>query len=402
MPIEIKRRKLLWTLSGAVDFVGVTDISHGKRVAYLADTIRDKYNSFPWSQDDVITAGLLHDCGVSSTDIHEHLISEMEWEKASDHCIRGEKLLLEQPEYSHLAKAIRKHHSRWCLLKKDRDGLLGNLIFLADRIDVLAATSKKDILTAKDSIIKSIINLRGTLFSPELVDIFLKLSQRDIFWLNWGECHTGEVMNRWLEEEEAINIEYSSLKRPFSLFSSCVDGKSPFTYNHSSGVASLGRKIAELYGIKGENIDKIELAGLMHDLGKLKVPDIILDKPGKLDFEEFNIMRHHSYDTFKLLSKIDGMEEITKWASQHHEKLNGKGYPKAEREENIPIESRILAVADIFQALAQDRPYKKGLPQEKILEILKDMCIKKELDPHLVNLVEKNQDECMRAALIET
>lgn len=398
MAININKRKLLWILSGAVDYVGVTDLYHGKRVAYIANAIREKFNNFPWSQNDVVTSSLLHDCGVSSTDIHEHLISEMEWRKVNDHCKRGEQLLLSQPDFQHLAKAIGKHHSRWIDIDVDNESLLGNLIFLADRIDVLAATSEQDILIEKSRIIQDIKSLSGTLFCPQLVEIFINLADKDIFWLNWSECQSGEFLKEWFDSEPERLIEYRSLKKLFSLFSSCVDGKSSFTYNHSIGVATLSKTIAQLSGIHEENLDKIEIAGLLHDLGKLKIPDVILEKPGKLNKDEISVIRHHSYDTFSILTKIDGLEEITKWASQHHEKLNGTGYPKAESAEAIPKESRILAIADIFQALAQERPYKKSLSFDYIINILYEMCDRDEIDRELVELVEKHPKECLEAA----
>ncbi len=400
MSVTITKRKLIWALSGAIDLVGITDVSHGKRVAHIASCISKELNNFPWSQDDVITSSLLHDCGVSSTDVHEHLINEMEWDKAHEHCIRGEKLLLSQPEFSHLATSVGLHHTRWSNTLVDNDKLLGNLIFLADRIDVLAATGATDILIEKNHIIKKITHLSGKLFSPEFVNAFLEVAKKDIFWLNWCECYSGKPFLEWLNENEAEVISYSSLKRIFTLFGSCVDGKSPFTYNHSVGVAALSRKIGELYGITGKLLDELELAGLMHDIGKLKVPDFILDKPDKLCDDEFNIMRHHSYDTSTILSPVEGLGHIVTWASQHHEKLNGTGYPKGDTLDQISTESRILIIADIFQALAQDRPYRKGMSLTEILSILTKMASDDELDRDLVEVVLTNSEVCLKSALI--
>lgn len=401
MAVEINKRRLLWALSGAVDYVGVTDIHHGKRVAFIANKIREEYHDFPWSFNDVITAGLLHDCGVSSTDEHEHLVKEIEWDRVQDHCNRGENLLLNQPDYRHIARAIGYHHTRWVDLSGDLDHQLANLIFLADRIDVLAATRVDDILTEKKEIIDIISSFSDYLFSPCLVNIFIKLAQKDIFWLSWSEAHTGEYLENWFNSDPMERVEYSDLKPQITLFSSCVDGKSPFTYNHSMGVAALARKIAELWGLKGEKLTKIELAGHLHDLGKLKVPDIILDKPGKLTEKEIDVIRHHSYDTFTILAKVRGLEDIAKWASQHHEKLNGSGYPWAESAKEISIESRILTIADIFQALAQSRPYKDAFELNSIISKLLEMCKKGELDRDIVELVKENRHECLEAALTE-
>lgn len=399
MHIEINKRKLLWVLSSVVDLVGVTDLLHGKRVAYIADKIRDQLNEFSWNQDDVIVASLLHDCGVSSTDVHEHLIMEMEWEAADYHCKRGEKLLSSQPNLSHLAPAIGMHHKRWTSMSEGDDQILANLIFLADRIDVISATSHDDILVSRKSIIAKIKSLKGTLFSPILVDAFLEIADNEMFWLKWNESNFDHIMSDWIDKGCIENIEFEELHGLFTLFSSCVDGKSSFTYNHSIGVAELSKTVAELLELPEDNIQKLELAALLHDLGKLRIPDTILEKPGQLDNSENQRMRHHSYDTLSILCRITGFEEIAQWASQHHEKLNGKGYPEGIGDKNIGIESRILTIADIFQALAQDRPYRRGLPLSAIISILQEMVDKDEIDGTIVDLIVQNGEMCMESAL---
>ncbi|MGL1891238.1 MAG: HD domain-containing protein [Spirochaetaceae bacterium] len=402
MSIKLKKRKLLWVISGAIDLVGVTDISHGKRVAYIASIILSKLEGFPWSLDDVITSSLLHDCGVSSTDVHEKLVHEMEWSLANVHCKRGEQLLLLQPEFNYLAAAIGRHHTRWIDLPKDKNSSLANLIFLADRLDVLIATAEGPILKNKEQIIDKIKNYSGSLFSPDLVESFLQVSNNDNFWINWSKFSDCEYLKEWMDEIDKETISYSSLKDLFAFFGACVDGKSHFTYSHSVGVASLSRKIAELNGISGEMLDELELAGLIHDMGKLKVPDEILDKPEKLLSDERYIIQFHSQDTYNILSQVKELEHIAKWASQHHEKLNGSGYPNSEKGKNLPVEARIIAIADIFQALAQNRPYRKGLPIRNIMDILEDMTLYDELDRDLVELVEHNQAVCLKAAFTES
>ncbi|MCF6177176.1 MAG: HD domain-containing protein [Victivallaceae bacterium] len=399
MYISINRRKLIWVLSSVVDLVGVTDLFHGKRVAYIADRIRTEQGNFPWSQSDVITACLLHDCGVSSTDVHEHLVMEMEWGQTKIHCARGEKLLRSQPSLAHLAPAIGMHHARWEAMKPENNQLLANLIFLADRIDVLSASTSHDILIARTEIVHKITSLSGSLFSPDLVEVFLKLAEKEMFWLNWNESHSEILIGQWLNEIEADNIEYEELRDLFTLFGACVDGKSLFTYNHSIGVAALAKTLAELAGFSKNKMQKIELAGLMHDLGKLKVPDIVLEKPAQLDAVELQTMRHHSFDTFNILSRIPGLKEITQWTLQHHEKLNGSGYPEGVTKTKISLESRILTVSDIFQALAQDRPYRKGLSLSGIITILDEMTEKNDIDSEIVELVKQNANTCMEAAL---
>lgn len=391
MKLKVSRKRLIWALSGAIDLVGVTDLFHGKRVAYLADQLRAHLGEFPWSQDDVILAGLLHDCGVSSTDVHEQLAHSMEWAYADEHCKRGEVLLRNVKVFAHLAQAIRFHHRHWNPNSHNSSEVLGNLLFLADRIDVLSKSESEDILISRNQVRNTINAHSGTLFNPEYVQAFNDLSNRDVFWLNWQESHSGSVMGSWYSNEEPCEIEYAELKEIFTLFSSCVDGKSPYTYNHSLGVAQIARKLASLLNLPEETCEKIELAALLHDIGKLRIPDHILEKKEALSPDEVQIMHHHSYDTYNILSSTSGLNEIVLWAMQHHEKLNGSGYPEGVSASRIPISSRIITVSDIYQALGQDRPYRKAMQFEQILEILQEMVRRGELDKNIVQTVAENR-----------
>jgi putative nucleotidyltransferase with HDIG domain len=187
------------------------------------------------------------------------------------------------------------------------------------------------------------------------------------------------------------------LQEMAKIFANAVDAKSPFTYQHSLGVASLASYLAGQMGLDDSTQQRIYLAGLLHDLGKLDMEDEVLDKQGPLDAQEREKMNRHSFVSLMILRRIKGMEDIALWASQHHEKLNGGGYPS--RETDLPMESRILAVADIVQALAQNRPYREGLPMTKILSILDDMTDKGELDKAVVNCVHANHQQAYQVAL---
>ncbi len=399
MNFKLNKRKLLWVLSGIIDLVGVTDLYHGKRVAYIAKVIASSLSDFPWSESDIIIAGMLHDCGVSSNEVHENLLKEMEWSLAQEHCTRGEMLLSGQKNLSYLAKAIGLHHTRWEEMIGNDDELLANLIFLADRVDVLAASASDDILISCEFIVKKVAKLSNTLFSPNLVSAFINQARKDEFWLDWqvaGTSYSG--LSSWINNESPKNIYFEELKELFILFSACVDGKSTYTYNHSLGVAALAVTLARFLKIGKKRREKLYLAGLLHDIGKLRVPDIILEKKDSLNSSEFKIMRHHSYDTRTILSQIENLDEITLWAGQHHEKLNASGYPTGIPSKYISLESRILTVADILQALIQDRPYRQGLSHEEILPILDEMVANNEIDKVVVEQYKKNYKECTRVA----
>jgi len=183
-----------------------------------------------------------------------------------------------------------------------------------------------------------------------------------------------------------------------TIFAEIVDAKSPFTVEHSLGVSRLAKFIGDLVGLSEDKQNMLEVAGLLHDLGKLNVPDEILEKPGALSLEERMIMMRHSFESYQILSRIEGFEDISKWAAFHHEALSGKGYPFHKDKKGLSLEARIVAVADIFQALAQNRPYRNSLPKDEISNIMDDMVDRGHLDPQLVDLTKSNSEKCLQYA----
>lgn len=181
-------------------------------------------------------------------------------------------------------------------------------------------------------------------------------------------------------------------------FAQVVDAKSPFTAEHSVGVAQLARYLGEKANLPNATCCKIEVAGLFHDLGKLQIPTSILDKTGSLNQNDISYMRHHSYASFIILHNIEGMEEIAQWASNHHEALDGSGYPFHKTANELSIESRIIIISDIFQAMAQDRPYRKAHSLTSIISHLNEGVTHGRLDGDIVTLVEDNQAECYQIA----
>jgi HD-GYP domain-containing protein (c-di-GMP phosphodiesterase class II) len=143
-----------------------------------------------------------------------------------------------------------------------------------------------------------------------------------------------------------------------------LDARDPYTYSHSERVAALSVLIAAEMKLPQDEIDKIHIAAHLHDIGKIGVADIVLNKEGKLSKEELIQMQSHSLIGYNILNKIDLFKEIEILVLHHHERFDGEGYPSNLKGENIPIESRIIAVADSFDAITSDRSYRKGSSYE--------------------------------------
>jgi len=184
-----------------------------------------------------------------------------------------------------------------------------------------------------------------------------------------------------------------SVSEMTGVLSRAIDFRSPFTASHSKAVAVVAKILGRLYGLSSAERRRINIAGYLHDLGKIGTPLEILEKPGKLTENEFNILRPHPYHTFHVLRNIESFEDIRTWSGHHHEYLDGSGYPFRLVGDEVCLHSRILTVADIFVALTEDRPYRAALTVREATRILGDMAKDGKLDSHVVRLAEKRSDE---------
>jgi HD-GYP domain-containing protein (c-di-GMP phosphodiesterase class II) len=396
MKLEINLREFIYALSDSLDFVGVDDIFHGKRVGYMAAECAKAMGYDKELVSDIVEMGLLHDCGVSNTGVHEKLVSEFHWESSQEHCIRGRDLLNSSSLLSKYATIIEYHHTKWIdLVDIDIDKnikKLANLIFMVDRVDALNAKYSSLDVHSKIKYIQDEMSHKVNFFDSELLEVFLKVSAKEAFWYGLDNNAVNEYLEEWKDEIDAISYQFDDIKDLVKLFSYIVDFKSPFTAEHSLGVALVAKEMALDMRLSEVVASKIELAGYLHDLGKLRVPDMILDKPSKLNEYEVSVMNRHSFDTYYILRKITGLEDIAIWAGLHHEKLDGHGYPFGVGSKKIPIEAKVITVADIFQALVQDRPYRGTLSKQKVVDILHSMIADGEIDKDIFDIVESRLD----------
>lgn len=154
--------------------------------------------------------------------------------------------------------------------------------------------------------------------------------------------------------------------------SRAIDANSPWTAGHSERVTALALRIAHTMGIGAKGLQIVHRGGLLHDIGKIGIPPAILDKPDKLEPWETEIMRNHVKVGIRILEPIECFKDLLRVVAEHHERCDGSGYPKGLTGDRISLHARIVAVADTYDALTSDRPYRKGIPEAKAMEILKD------------------------------
>jgi HD-GYP domain-containing protein (c-di-GMP phosphodiesterase class II) len=335
--------------------------------------------------------------GYPPTDVHHHLVTELDWHNAQIHCIRGEMLLQKVSMYCDYAPAIFYHHTHWNAFPNTVDNDTrnnANLIYITDRVDALRVQLGDSTIDEKNAIRQTIEKYASTLFSQEFVEAFLAISTSDSFWFYMEPEALDGYFMEWIEQGESTTYPFCTIKEIAQMFADIVDAKSTFTSEHTCGVAKLARFIAQLYPLQEDEQETVELAAFFHDLGKLRVADAILHKNGALNVDERTQMNRHGFDSNIILRKINGFQTIARIASMHHETLDGQGYPYQLSGDQIPIEARILTIADIFQALVQNRPYRLGLTPQEAYEILSEMCAQGKIDPSLLTLVHDNIDKC--------
>lgn len=185
MKYNLNIREVTYALSAALDLVGIDDTLHGKRVAYMAAELAKELNFEKNIVDDLIFIGMLHDCGVSSTDVHTHLVTQLDWNNSQIHSIRGYELLKATSIYEKYSLYVKYHHTHWKDLPNNLTSLqkdISNIIYLVDRVDALNAQMKNDGIESIGKIQEILEKYSSDMFSPILVEAFISLSSRDSFW----------------------------------------------------------------------------------------------------------------------------------------------------------------------------------------------------------------------------
>lgn len=397
VPVCFDLDRLILALSDAFDLVGVDKTGHSRRVGLIAARLAEELG---WDEGEVhplLRAALLHDCGISTTGEHHDLMGELRWADASEHCQRGAGYLASIPELAALAPLVAEHHTPWtnlCNRHVDQATALGaNIICLADRTD---ATLQAGILPGRP--VTAALKSHAGFFEPGLLAAFDRISRHEAFWFALEEPVLTESLVRRMATGVPVLLDAVSVVRLAAVVGGIIDRKSPYTESHSGGVAHVARLLGDALGLGEATLRGLEVAGYLHDIGKLRLPDDLLDRQGPLDAADRLRMARHAFDTRVILTHAFGPGGIADWASFHHECLSGNGYPFHLTAEELCLEARIVAAADVFQALAQHRPYRAPLTGPEIIALMDGMVFAGKLDPQVVAVCKDQLEECYKAA----
>jgi len=388
------------------DIFGVPT-NHSKRLAFLTNRLARALNYPTDILYDLAALSILHDNGASLKILHDNLTGNAKAkqnliESSKEHCRIGEHNISSFPFLTSPRNVILYHHERFdgsgfFGLKGTEIPVMSQLINFADTLDL-----KFDLgnvyrnLGHLEEIRKYIVIHSGTLFAPDLADIALNILDETELWIGLSDDKIDEVL-KFTVPSHKREMSYKEIHNITKVFSHIIDAKSKFTMKHSSELTKLMSRMAKFYKIKGDEFWKLIIASDLHDLGKLGISNSILDKPGALTKAEFDIIKEHPVTAKHNLEKIHGFDEISEWAYNHHEKLNGTGYPRGLSADKLDFNSRLLACLDIYQALGEIRPYREAMSHDESITIMRNMVkdglidskITEDIAKHLISMKKK-------------
>ena len=359
--------------------------NHGKRIAVLCSLMGKELGMSEEEIRTVTTCALFHDNALT-----EYMLYKQEsddWQSSFKlHCVYGQRNIEALPFRSDVSGIILYHHEEadggGLFGKKDGEFPLGaELIAIADMVDVEFHLQRLPI--EKLSFLKeTIISESGKRYTKKAAKAMLTILNENTL-TSLRDENINETAATMLPEWE-VDVEDASLMRLADLTAKIIDNKSTFTRKHSVQIANRAWLMGGYYGFAPTTRSKMYLAAALHDIGKLATPNAILDKPGKLTDSEFKVIKDHVKVTHDILSGITGFEDICRWASSHHEKLDGTGYCFGKQADELDFISRILVCTDIYQAISEERPYHPARSHAETMPILWDMAQRGYIDSEIV------------------
>ncbi len=400
--MELIISELLYAVSDALDCLEkhLTGIEswHSQRVAYLSAVMAERMGIDSKSRVRITETAVLHDNALSNymtetvKEGKDGRVTEVIWDKdyLEKHCLEGEDNMEFFPFVEECRGTILYHHERADGMGpfRKRAGevpVSSRLIHLSDSLDVLFGL--QHMTRAKyEKMRRYVDDEKGRSYDPETADAFLEAASYDLLSSMEGPGIRKLLMDLLPVKRETVTGD--QLIDLSCLFARIIDYKSDFTCVHSMGIAHKAMEISKYYGWDLETQEKMFFAGALHDIGKLMVSSDILEKPDKLTDVEYGEIKNHAMGSYRILSSVSGLEDITSWACLHHEKLDGSGYPFGKTADELGMKERLMACLDIYQALTEERPYKEGLPHSKVISMMESMASNGKLDGQLVRDVD--------------
>ncbi len=380
--------KIVLLCSKALRFFDERLISHGERVAYIAAKIIEELDDGDkFNLSSVYLMSIFHDIGAYKTEDINNLL-KFETADADEHSVYGYLFLKYLTPIKENCEAVLYHHTPVYLLNEVDPvvAAYAQLINLADKIDVgYLKTNSFDTLYSNIS------------KSKHVEEKYIKAFKSAIDSGKIAEDSFSADSKLWSDNMvESLDLTEADLVEYLKMIIYSMEFKSPVTMLHSVNTTTISVFLGQKLNLCEETLEKLYYGALLHDIGKIAIPESILEFKGRLDADKMTIMRTHSSYTEEILEGLFD-KDIIDYAVNHHEKLDGSGYPKGLSAEDLSTEMRIVAIADITSALISKRSYKGEYDWEKAISILEDMAQKNQIDMEIVKIIADNNKELQEA-----
>ncbi len=387
-------RSLAIPLIKSIDSFNYLLRSHHRRTAIISYYLGKQLKLGKEQMGDLVIAASLHDIGALSVQERDTLVQE-DVETPHPHCRMGYRMLSIFDVFANVAQIIKHHHVRFDEAASYNDTIpfQSFIIHLADRVDINISPDVF-ILNQKTKVTDAIMKREGTLFHPEVCAAFLEVCSADIFWIEIGNMTIEQLFDK-IEFDRFTELTREHTQQFALMVSRIIDFRSEFTAAHSYTVAQLASSIGTMLTLDEDDCFKLSIAGLFHDIGKIGIDPGYIEKNGPLLEEEYNQVKLHSYYTGQILNELGDsgwFHDIVKWAKDHHEKIDGSGYPYALSGDDMVLGARIIAYSDVISALMEDRPYRKGLTIDVVFDLIKERFASA-IDPGIFPVLEQHKEE---------
>ena len=404
---KMSLKELAVPLIKSIDSFNYLLKSHHRRTAIISYYLGRQLRLSNEQMVDLVIAASLHDIGALSVQERDALVQE-DVDFPGPHCQMGHRMLTTFEVFKNVAQIIKHHHIRYdeVATYEDEVRFQSFIIHLADRVDIYISPDIF-ILNQKQKVVEAIMERAGTVFHPEVCAAFTEVAKPDIFWIEINNMSIEQLFSK-IHFDLFDELTRQQARQFALMISRIIDFRSEFTAAHSYTVAQLAAGIGEMLALDDEECFKLSIAGLFHDIGKIGIDPGYIEKDGPLTAEEYNQVKLHSYYTGQILNELNASDwfcDVVSWAKNHHEKLDGGGYPYALEGADIPRGARIIAYSDILSALMEDRPYRKGLDIDVVLAFIGENFAAR-IDPELYPVLLENSKKidrivqrCQREAL---
>lgn len=409
---------LLAALSQALDLAEGRTKGHASRVCYVASSLAREMELPRLQRSAVFFAALLHDIGVPHASesvatlprTYEHSLfaasplssprvlanrlgrnQDTIIEAFNEHAFEGAAAAAALGLPPQVAEAILCHHERFdgegfpLGLSGSEVPLLGRIVAIADFAESVLAGDTNPLLSRR-RLEMEIKRESGNAFHPEVADALVRLARQDDFWLGFHDRDAASLLAEFVDTDARLLSPAVTL-RVASAFADIADAKNSYKKGHSRRAAEFARMLAGAAGLAEGHAQAVELAALLQDIGMLRVPSRVIGKPEILSVEEMLLLHEHPLESADIVRSVPGWSPIAGWLAGHHERLDGRGYPEGCAAKDIPFEARILAIADIYEALTAARPHRPAMSYAQALHVMRDMA-GQNIDPDLLGFFE--------------